>query len=380
MAFSFICDCVDKKEHIKMNDLFKQFDSLIASLGASSPTTLIIYKLLATLFFTVFFWFVFLGIISLVEKKLRKTKLNKYSSKLLIPAKDLLKYIILLVSGTYIIRILNIRVIENIFYAIVLLIITKPLIDVIKTALTFLEENIAAKTTTNIDDILFDLLNRFAAIIVGTTMAVVALDILGINIMPFIAGAGIIGVAIGFAAKDTLSNIIAGVLLIIDRPFEIGDRIEVWGTPSNTASWGDVTEIGLRATKIRTTDNIIVIIPNNEIMTRDIVNYTTLNSSIRVRINVGVAYDSDIKKAKEVIKAIALEPDWTMNSPEPVVIVKNFGDSSIDLQLRVWIKDARKRIATISYVTDNIKEAFDKNGIEIPYPKRDITIINKTDT
>jgi len=175
-----------------------------------------------------------------------------------------------------------------------------------------------------------------------------------------------------------LSNLIAGVLLIIDRPFEIGDRIEVWSAPSGSATWGDVIDIGLRATKIKTTDHIIIIIPNNEIMKRDIVNYTSISTKIRVRINVGVAYDADIEKAKDLIKDVAGEAAWISKEPPPKVVVRNFGDSSVDLQLRVWIDNARKRMDTISYITDKVKAAFDKNGIEIPYPKRDITIIERS--
>jgi small-conductance mechanosensitive channel len=192
--------------------------------------------------------------------------------------------------------------------------------------------------------------------------------------MPFIAGAGIAGIAIGFAAKDTLSNLIAGVLLIIDRPFEVGDRIEVWTAPSNSATWGDVIDIGLRATKIKTTDNIVIVIPNNEIMRRDIINYTTITEEIRVRIPIGVAYDTDIPQAKETIMQVCLEMDWVMREPPPVVVVKSFGDSAVNLEVRVWISDPRKRIHTISHVTDRVKERFDEKGIEIPYPKRDVYI------
>jgi len=197
-------------------------------------------------------------------------------------------------------------------------------------------------------------------------------------VMPFIAGAFVAGIAIGFAAKDTLSNLIAGVLLIIDRPFEIGDRIEVWSAPINSATWGDVIDVGLRATKIKTTDNIVIVIPNNEIMKRDIVNYTILTTKIRVRVNIGVAYDSDIKRAKEVIIEIARSMPWTVADPAPKVVVRNFCESSVDLQLRVWIEDARKRMDTISFITDKVKESFDRENIEIPFPKRDITIIQKT--
>jgi len=107
---------------------------------------------------------------------------------------------------------------------------------------------------------------------------------------------------------------------------------------------------------------------------RDIVNYTTISEKIRVRINIGVAYDTDIPKTKELILEIAQTAEWIAAEPLPKVVVRNFGESSVDLQLRVWINDARKRMNTISYITDKVKEAFDKEGIEIPYPKRDIYV------
>ena len=166
-------------------------------------------------------------------------------------------------------------------------------------------------------------------------------------------------------------------MLIIDRPFEVGDRIEVWNAPAGSSTWGDVIDIGLRATKIKTTDNIIIIIPNNEIMLRDIINYTIISEKIRVRINVGIAYDADLQKAKKAILKVANQTEWVLDDPSPKVVVRNFGESSVDLQLRVWIHDARRRMDTISYITDNVKEAFDTEGIEIPYPRREIYITQK---
>mgnify|MGYP001827665565 FL=1 len=197
---------------------------------------------------------------------------------------------------------------------------------------------------------------------------------MGVNVMPFIAGAGVAGVAIGFAARDTLSNLIAGILLIIDRPFEIGDRIEVWSAPSGTSTWGDVIDIGLRATKIKTTDNIVIIIPNNEIMLRDIINYTTISERIRVRINIGIAYDADIQKAKHIMLEVANSAEWVSKDPPPKVVVRKFAESAVDLQLRVWINDARRRMNTISYITDEVKSRFDAHKLEIPYPKRVIYV------
>jgi small-conductance mechanosensitive channel len=225
-----------------------------------------------------------------------------------------------------------------------------------------------------VDDVILGLFGKFSGVIVYTTGIILALDVLGLNIMPFVAGAGVAGIAIGFAAKDTLSNLIAGILLIIDRPFEIGDRVEIWTAPANSATWGDVLAIGLRATKIQTTDNIVIVIPNNEIMRRDIINYTAITKEIRVRIPVGIAYDADVKKAKEIIVKISLELDWVMREPAPKVVVRSFGDSAVNLEARVWISDPRRRMDTISHITDRVKEVFQEEGIEIPYPKRDIYI------
>jgi small-conductance mechanosensitive channel len=134
----------------------------------------------------------------------------------------------------------------------------------------------------------------------------------------------------------------------------------------------------LRATKIKTTDNIVIIIPNNEIMLRDIINYTIISEDIRLRINIGIAYDADLQKAKRAILQVAQATEGVAENPPPKVVVRNFGESSVDLQLRVWIHDARRRMDTISDITDKIKETFDAQGIEIPYPKRDIFITNKS--
>ncbi|MBC8459721.1 MAG: mechanosensitive ion channel [Deltaproteobacteria bacterium] len=112
-------------------------------------------------------------------------------------------------------------------------------------------------------------------------------------------------------------------------------------------------------------------------MNRDIINYTDITDEIRVRIPIGISYESNLKKAKEIIIEISLQLDWVMRNPAPKVVVMNFGESSMDLQARVWIRDPRRRMDTISYITDNVKEAFGQGGIEIPYPKREIHYIKK---
>ncbi len=360
-----------------MNKLHAFIDKLQALFGPEASYLHILYKTAIAIAVSLIVWFVLKTILNYIQKRAKKYKFMRIDAKIFIAVRRAVFYALALVTGTYLIRIFNIQLVENVFFAFLIMLFAAPVKDFVAMLLKYMEDNIATKTETKVDNIIFDLLNKFAGVIVYITAIILALDILGVNVMPFIAGAGVIGIAIGFAAKDTLSNLIAGVLLIIDRPFEIGDRIEVWNAPAGSATWGDVIDIGLRATKIRTTDNIVIIIPNNEIMTRDIVNYTIITSKIRVRIDIGVAYDADMKKAKEIIKKVADSADWIAKDPSPQVVVRRFGESSVDLQLRVWIDDARKRMDTISYITDKVKDEFDKEGIEIPYPKRDITITYK---
>jgi small-conductance mechanosensitive channel len=363
-----------------MNNVFSFVDTFSEKLGIQATYFHVLVKALAAVAGAYLIWFVLKRVLASFEKKTKNTEFIKINIQIFSVIRRALLYGLMLATGTYLIRLFNIILLEKIFQAFMIILLATPAKDSLLIVLTYFEKNLANKTETKVDNIIFDLLNKFSGAIIYATAAVLALDILGANVMPFIAGAGVAGIAIGFAAKDTLSNLIAGVLLIIDRPFEIGDRIEVWSAPAGSATWGDVMDIGLRATKIKTTDNIVIIIPNNEIMKRDIINYTIISTNIRVRVNIGVSYDANIEKAKELIIGVAGSLDWVSKEPPPKVVVRNFGESSVDLQLRVWIDDARRRMDTISHITDKIKAVFDKNGIEIPYPKRDITIINKSQT
>ncbi len=360
-----------------MDRLLELFNHLLQH--AKGDTLLAIsIRALAAIALTLLVWLVIKTTLRITEKRLSTTKLIPINTQLFILMRRTIGLGLLLIAGTYLIRLFRLPLAEKLLQATFIVLLAAPIKGFLIFLLTFLEQKIANKTETQVDNIIFDLLNRFSGAILYAVAVVLALDHMGVNVMPFVAGAGVLGVAIGFAAKDTLSNLIAGILLIIDRPFEIGDRIEVWSAPAGSASWGDVIDIGLRATKIKTTDNLIIVIPNNEIMKRDIVNYTLISSKIRVRINIGVAYDTPIEKAKAVILKVASNIEWISNTPPPKVVVRNFGESSVDLQLRVWIQDARQRMNTISAVTDQVKNAFDQEGIEIPFPKRDIHIIKTT--
>ncbi|MCP4667529.1 MAG: mechanosensitive ion channel family protein [Deltaproteobacteria bacterium] len=353
------------------NLLKKYYEQVFSDPGPLLHTILFV---LAILLCAAVAWWIVNAVMKRLEKTYGDRPFVEKNRQVLGILKRAAHYSILLLAGIGLLRLFQAPVIGKIFYAFMILLLASFAGSIANLLIPYLQDRLAAKTETQLDDVVLDLSRKFSGMIIYATGIILALDVLGLNIMPFVAGAGVVGIAIGFAAKDTLSNLIAGVLLILDRPFEVGDRIEVWSAPINSATWGDVMEIGLRATKIRTTDNIVIVIPNNQIMTRDIVNYTTVTDEIRVRIPIGIAYDADLKKAKEIITKVSLELDWVMGDPAPVVVVRSFGESAVNLEARVWISEPRRRIDTISHITDGVKEAFDQEGIEIPFPKRDIYI------
>ena len=236
------------------------------------------------------------------------------------------------------------------------------------------EQKVMSRTDTALDETALPMVNRFVRFLVIAVGVLLALPQLGISIAPLLGGAGVMGLALSFAAKDTLSNLIAGVLLIMDRPFKVGDRIELWNAPRETGTWGDVIEIGLRATKIRNPDNLVVVVPNNEIMRRDIINYTMSGDDIRLRIPFSCAYESDIERAKALLKEVAHEVKGVKLDPAPIVIVRGFGPSEVNLQLRVWIVEARSRRRIADEITEKAMVAFAGAGVEIPYPKRELYI------
>ena len=227
---------------------------------------------------------------------------------------------------------------------------------------------------TVLDDTALPMVNRLLRFTVIALGMLLAMAQLGFPIAPLLAGAGVAGLALSLAARDTLANLIAGVLLIVDRPFQVGDRIELWSAPQETGTWGDVIDIGLRATRIRNPDNLVVVVPNNEIMRRDIINYTMSGEDIRLRIPFSCAYEADIESAKALLVEAAREVRGVKLDPAPVVIVRSFGPSEVNLQLRVWIHEVRNRRSIADEITGKAMVKFHRAGVEIPYPKRELYV------
>lgn len=202
----------------------------------------------------------------------------------------------------------------------------------------------------------------YYAMIVFVVLA--ALAQLGIQTTSFIAVIGAAGLAIGLALQGSLANFAAGFLIIIFRPFKVGDHIEGAGTA------GTVEEINILSTQLITPDNKTVIVPNSNMTSGNIVNYSTKGTR-RVDMVFGISYEDDIDKAKKILQEIIDEDDRVLKEPEPLIALAELGDSSVNFYVRPWTK-ADDYWSFLFETTEKVKKRFDNEGISIPYPQRDI--------
>jgi MscS family membrane protein len=202
--------------------------------------------------------------------------------------------------------------------------------------------------------------------IIGGALMVV-LKHFNYDILSLVTALGIGSLAIGMAAKDTLAHVISGFTLMLDRPFRIGDRIQL-----ASGQVGDVQDIGLRSTKIKTMDNQLLIIPNSDLCNTLLTNQAFPDQRIKGRINVGVSYGSDAEQVKALLVAIALEVDDVLKDPAPEAFFVSFGDSALDMSLFFWVEEYGRLFATTDKINTLILERFRENSIDIPFPTRTI--------
>jgi small-conductance mechanosensitive channel len=191
-----------------------------------------------------------------------------------------------------------------------------------------------------------------------------------VDVTAWLASAGILGIAIGFAAKDTLANLFSGIFILADAPYKLGDYVVL-----DSGERGQVTEIGMRSTRILTRDDIQIIIPNAAIGAAKIVNESGgPHVKRRVRIAVGVAYGSDVERVKAVLLDVALKSYHLVNLPAPRVRFRAFGNSSLDFELLGWIDEPEARGRAVDELNTAIYHRFQEENIEIPFPQRDLHI------
>jgi MscS family membrane protein len=192
---------------------------------------------------------------------------------------------------------------------------------------------------------------------------------LGLPTYSLITGLGIGGLAIALAGREALSNIIGTIMIILDRPFKLGDYIVL-----AEGERGEVAQVGLRSTRIRTRDDILISIPNSVIANAKMINESAPLSMSRIRIKIGVAYDSDLKKVEQILVGVAEQNETVLSDPTPRVRFRSFGDSALELELLCWVDPPRLRGPIIHELNWAIKEEFQKEGIAIPFPQREVRI------
>jgi|TARA_B110000495_G_scaffold93688_1_gene80966 small-conductance mechanosensitive channel len=217
----------------------------------------------------------------------------------------------------------------------------------------------------------------FKVVSVGLWLVIIltAANELGINVTGIVAALGIVGLAMAFAAQDTIENIIAGIFLMIDRPFREGDRILLpKRIGSLYSSWGDVSEIGLRTTKVRSTDGVLLTIPN-KLLTKDtIANFNHKDDRrLRVRIRLGLVPNwKNVSKGEEIVESIAKShEDICQTKPNPPqIVLRDFGDQEVIMEIRYYVPDAPQMRSTKSYFVKEILKQFEEQGVRLAYPTR----------
>lgn len=211
------------------------------------------------------------------------------------------------------------------------------------------------------------LIEKLVKLFVVVSGFIVVLSHFGYNISSLVAALGVTSLAIGLAAKETLSNMISGFIIMVDRPFRIGDRVEL-----ASGKTGDVMDIGLRSTKIRDIDNNVIVIPNTEVVNASVTNQSYPEPHVTEKIKVGVAQGSDLEKVRRVMLELAAAQPRVLKDPPPAVYFQDFGEFSLNLLLVVWLESFRDKLPVRDAINSEIYRRFAEEGIEIPFPSRTV--------
>jgi small-conductance mechanosensitive channel len=209
-------------------------------------------------------------------------------------------------------------------------------------------------------------ITRYVALLIGL---LVVLQTVGIDLTTLNVIAGAVGIGIGFGLQNVASNFISGLIILIERPIKVGDRIEVGEVD------GDVIEIGARSTTVLTNDNIAIIVPNSKFITDNVVNWKYTGPRVRFHVPVGVAYGTDARVVEKLLFEVARENPDVLTEPPPKVWFRGFGESSLDFDLLVWNTTlVHSKGQFKSDLNFAVYEKLNANGIEIPFPQRDLHI------
>ncbi|MCK5413113.1 MAG: mechanosensitive ion channel family protein [Candidatus Pacebacteria bacterium] len=259
------------------------------------------------------------------------------------------------------------RIIKS-FAIIIWIYAISKLVNVIISEIGF---KFAEKTKSTLDDELMPLFQKLSNIVIIFAGVMFLLKMWNIDITPLLASAGIMGFVIAFAAQDTLAHLFGGISIYFDKPFRVGDRIQL-----DSAEYGDVLEIGIRSTRIKTVDETVIVIPNSIIAGSKIINYNQPAAKIKEKIIIKVAYGSDVDKVKKILFDIMREIDEIEKDPAPDVSLTELGDFSLNFLIVAWVDSPKKKFTVKTKINEEVYNRFNKEGIIIPYPTQDIYLKN----
>ena len=236
---------------------------------------------------------------------------------------------------------------------------------VLEAVLQWYLESIGKETGARVDQHLMPLLRRVLRMVLFFVAATIILGFYDVKITALLGAAGVASLAVALAAQETVANMIGGLTIMIDRPFRVGDRIEM-----QNGVTGDVREIGMRSTKVLTFDRTLVIIPNAELVKQVITNASYPDSKVCVRQTLGVAYGSDMEKVKRILLEIISANPKVLRDPGPWVFFAEFGDSSLNLKMGFDVGNYAVRAEVLDEINMAINKRFEAEKIDIPFPQR----------
>ena len=256
---------------------------------------------------------------------------------------------------------------NNVIQTLLIVIVTVLLVRIIHSFAAHWKAEWAAKTESTADDRLVPLLEKIVEAVVIILAVFFVLDTWDINITPFLGTAGLAGIALSFAVKDSLANIFGGIQLVIDKTFKVGDKIQL-----ESGELGDILDIGLRSTKLKTYDNEVVYVPNGQLANARVKNFTVPDLSIRVNVEFGVEYGSDSDRVCEIVLEAIKKTEGVLEEPEPQVLFVKMADFSLNYLARAWVRSYTEAFNMKVTLTDVIYKTLNREGIGIPFPTRTV--------
>ncbi len=261
-------------------------------------------------------------------------------------------------------------IIKSIIDSIIILLIMNIVAHIVDIAIRVWSEKLRLRTNSAHDDEIIPFLRSFSKLFIIIITILMILNKWGVKITPLLTSLGIAGLAVGLALQDTLKNIMGGISLVLDKNFTTGDIVKL-----DTGEVGEVIDIGLRSTKIKTYDNELLIIPNGVLSNLRIINYAKPSKMERVIIPVGVAYGSNVNKVKKILlDSTKIVQDYLVETKKPYVFFKEFSDSSINFELRFFIRNYKNKFESLDKVRSRIYNDLNKAKIKIPFPSREVYI------